>query len=217
VWFESSTRAGDQARSRAVADSYIDLVFGRDLWVRGPDTHAHSIRYGAGSRFVGIRFRPGAAGAVLGVPASDLVDRRVFLRELWGGAADELAERLSGMPEGAIADTLQAVVLERLRPRDPVSESVVALLTGEVRASTRTLAERVGLSERQLLRRSRLAFGYGPKTLQRILRLQRFLGLAATGRVGLSRLAFASGYADQAHLTRECRRLTGEAPTAFVP
>ena len=36
------------------------------------------------------------------------------------------------------------------------------------------------------------------------------------GRVGLAGLAADAGYADQAHLGRECRAITGETPTALV-
>jgi AraC-like DNA-binding protein len=97
------------------------------------------------------------------------------------------------------------------------------------------LGAELGISERQLRRRFADAVGYGPKTLARILRFQRFLALAADEaaqggsgapvasyrwapppRVDLAGLAFAAGYADQAHLTRECRRLAGRTPAELV-
>jgi len=66
--------------------------------------------------------------------------------------------------------------------------------------------------------------GLAPKALQRTLRFQRFLALAqyamAHGREptdeGLARLAADAGFADQAHLSRECGRLTGLTPSAFL-
>ena len=73
------------------------------------------------------------------------------------------------------------------------------------------LGAALGVSERQLRRRFADAVGYGPKTLARILRFQRFLTLAADGGE-LARLALPAGYADQAHLTRETRRLSGRTP-----
>jgi AraC-like DNA-binding protein len=73
----------------------------------------------------------------------------------------------------------------------------------------------LGVSERQLRRRFEDAVGYGPKTLARVLRFQRFLALAAGGG-DLARLALSAGYADQAHLTRECRRLAGRTPVALL-
>src|SRR5947209_1697520 len=109
VWFERHS-VGGQPRSHAVADGFVDLVFGRSLWVRGPDTRAHAIRYVEDSRFVGIRFRPGAAPALLGVKADELVDRRIFLRDLWGSDAHDLADLISGKSERGIADLMQAAL-----------------------------------------------------------------------------------------------------------
>jgi AraC-like DNA-binding protein len=60
-------------------------------------------------------------------------------------------------------------------------------------------------------------FGYGPKTLDRILRLQRFQALARTeADEGLACLALRAGYADQAHLTREVQSLCGMTAGEFV-
>ena len=75
----------------------------------------------------------------------------------------------------------------------------------------------VGLGERQLRRRFERAVGYGPATLVRIQRFQHFLALAERQPgASLSRLAVAAGFADQAHLTRECRRLSGLSPAALL-
>jgi AraC-like DNA-binding protein len=58
----------------------------------------------------GLSLRPGAAGAVLGVPAVELTDRHVPLDGLWGRRAGELHERLMA----AADDPLEALgILER--------------------------------------------------------------------------------------------------------
>ena len=76
----------------------------------------------------------------------------------------------------------------------------------------------VGLSERQLRRRIEDAVGYPPRMLARVLRFQRFLRAArAAGRARhLAVLAADAGYADQAHLTRESRALSGLPPAALL-
>ena len=78
------------------------------------------------------------------------------------------------------------------------------------------LGAQLGVSERQLRRRFADAVGYGPKTLARVLRFQRFLALAATGDDLRARWRLGAGYADQAHLTRECRRLAGRTPAELL-
>jgi AraC-like DNA-binding protein len=68
----------------------------------------------------------------------------------------------------------------RVAPDAAVDAAVAALDNGRIRV--RDLAARLGLSERQLRRRCTDALGYGPKTLDRILRFQRFHTLAARRR-----------------------------------
>ena len=81
----------------------------------------------------------------------------------------------------------------------------------------RDFVHAVGLGERQLRRRFERAVGYGPATLVRVQRFQHFLALAEQQPgAALSRLAAEAGYADQAHLTRECGRLTGLTPAALL-
>jgi AraC-like DNA-binding protein len=81
----------------------------------------------------------------------------------------------------------------------------------------RDLTSTLGMSERTLRRRCEHGFGYGPKTLDRILRMQRFLRLVSAQKgLSLTKLAAAVGYADQAHLTREARELTGLTPTTIL-
>jgi AraC-like DNA-binding protein len=67
--------------------------------------------------------------------------------------------------------------------------------------------------------------GVGPKTLQRTLRFQGYLALAQAAstpgglpapRDTLADLAVAAGYADQAHLTRECLGMTGLTPRKLL-
>ena len=74
------------------------------------------------------------------------------------------------------------------------------------------------MGERQLLRRCRAAAGHGPAALRRVLRFRRFVTRIDAGPGGpdLARLAADTGYADQAHLTRECVRLAGLPPAALA-
>lgn len=70
------------------------------------------------------------------------------------------------------------------------------------------MADLHGLSERTLRRLSNQVFGYGPKSLAAIHRLQRALHLARSG-LSMAEAATEAQYADQAHLCREARRLGG--------
>jgi methylphosphotriester-DNA--protein-cysteine methyltransferase len=86
------------------------------------------------------------------------------------------------------------------------------------RARAEDVAAEVGLSLRQLRRRCHAAVGYGPKTLQRVLRFRRFISRidADRGAGDLAAVAAQAGYADQAHLTRECGQLADLTPAALA-
>ncbi|MFB4316199.1 helix-turn-helix domain-containing protein [Actinomadura sp. 21ATH] len=192
---------------RVVPDGCVDLIWwGRsaEITVAGPDTGPAPARLEPGERLVAVRFRPGAAPPVLGVPADAVRDARPALRELWGDAASRLGEAMA-----AAADP-HALLVEAVRARSagPPDPLVPALLAGLEAGPVRAVAGALGVSERQLRRRAHAAFGYGPKTLQRVLRFQRALGMARSG-VPLAEVAYAAGYADQAHLANEVRALAG--------
>jgi AraC-like DNA-binding protein len=176
-----------------------------------------------GSIVVGVRFRPGAAPAVLGLPASELVDRVVGLEELWGEAGLRLAEELSECASpGEAASLLERVVLERAQagadPDPLVSEAVRRLLSGG-EGDVASLSSSLYISERQLRRRCLAQVGFAPKVVHRILRFQRFLALAharGLGAADVAELAAETGYADQPHLSRESLRLSGKSPRALL-
>jgi AraC-like DNA-binding protein len=191
-----------------VPDGCADLIWtaaGR-LIVAGPDTGPHETG-GAGA--VGLRLRPGAAGAVLGTAAAELRDGRVGIEEAWGDAGRRLEAALAaGAP--ARAALLAAVAARHPRPDPLVAAAAAALDRPETRVDA--LADRLAISERQLRRRFEAAVGYGPKTLARVLRFQRLLRLTPAPLVDL---ALAAGYADQAHMTAEVTRLAGRPPVRF--
>jgi AraC-like DNA-binding protein len=209
---------------RILPDACVDVVWvqGDRLVVAGPATGPALAALPAGAAAAGVRFRVAAAGSAVGVPARELRDRNVELAEVWGAqAAGRLTARLERAGTAAAAITaLVAAVVGRLPPADELDPLVraAALRSAAPRTAVERLAWDLGLGERQLRRRFDDAVGYGPKTLQRVLRFQRFLALAAQpgAAAGLAQLAFAAGYADQAHLTRECRRLAGLTPSALL-
>ena len=100
---------------------------------------------------------------------------------------------------------------------DPAVTKAARLLRDPATRAEDVAAE-VGLSLRQLRRRCHAVVGYGPKTLQRVLRFRRFVARvdARPDVLDLAAIAAEAGYADQAHLTRECARLAGLTPAALV-
>ncbi|MEV7785470.1 helix-turn-helix domain-containing protein [Streptomyces sp. NPDC088106] len=205
VWTNSPSGSGE---GRVLPDGCMDLLWkeGR-LLVAGPDTRAH-VTGGPPATWTGIRFPPGTAPALLGVPAHELRDRRVDLADLWPAAdVRRLTDRVDAAddPVRGLEDLALRLAAETAPPDPLLGRLVAALAEGRPVAAT---ADELGVGARQLHRRSLTAFGYGPKTLARILRLRRALALARAG-VPFAETAIRGGYADQPHLAREVRDLTG--------
>jgi AraC-like DNA-binding protein len=217
VWV---SRPNEVTDNRVLPDACIDIIWdGADLFVAGPDTRPAAIVPSPGLAFAGVRFRPGKASGFLGLPASEMLDSRVALAELWGqAAAGRLADQLASAPSAeAAAHLLDAAVADRAGTApssDPIVDALVALMRSRVisRATVRATSELLSVGERRLYRRCCAAVGYGPKTLERVLRFQRAIGLAPH-TASLALLAARAGYADQAHLSRECQRLAGTTPS----
>jgi AraC-like DNA-binding protein len=228
VWVQQIPAGAPAYAHRNLPHGGTEVVcaIGAPPHVVGPLTGAQVELIAPGTTVVGMRLRPGAAGTLLGVPPSELVDLTVPADAIWGRAGIALGDRVgaAGSPATALA-ALQDGLLDRrrsdARPDPLVTETVRRLMPGRAGAVA-ALPRLLAVSERNLRRRCHAALGLGPKALHRTLRFQGFLARAqlaiAAGRSpdGLAELAVLSGYADQAHLTRECVRLTGTTPRAFV-
>ena len=202
-----------QQEQRVTPDASVDLIWsGNGLRIAGPDSEARVVRLAPGSRVVGARLRPGAAGVVLGLPASELRDLMPDAADVVGsGVADALLEALAaGSDPHALL--LRALELRGVREPEPLVRAAVAALR-RPRARIGPVAAELGVSARQLQRQVSDAVGYGPKMLQRVLRFQRLRSLPPAP---LAELALDAGYADQAHMTAEVTRLAGISPVRFL-
>jgi AraC-like DNA-binding protein len=216
LWRRDSIAPAPHDHDVVLPDGRVDIVWITDgqALVAGPQTRFLPRPVHAPFVAVGARFEPGVGPALLGIPAHELVDLHVPLTAIGTRPAGRLARALARADGPRDAAAILAWTLAELaqgpKAVDPLVRGAVQVLA---RAPTPVgrLADDLALSERQLERRFRESVGYGPKTLQRVLRFRRFLS-ALDDEHDLARLAYSSGYADQAHLTRESRRLAGLSP-----
>ncbi len=226
VWIQHVRATAPAYVHRTVPNGCIELAYRRGadhVSVIGPRHDAAIVLLEPGATVIGVRLHPGAAAEALCVPASELLGCTVELTDVWGKPARVLADRLAEANSPTEAATLlENEVAARVAGRagrDPFAAATLDTLHRERNVETRCLAADLFLSDRQFRRRCRTAFGYGAKTMQRIIRFQRFLALswnAENAAPGLAQLALTAGYADQPHLTRECVALTGLPPSRFL-
>ena len=191
---------------RVLPDGCMDLIrMGGRVVVAGPDTSAFIAARGQ-QAVTGLRFRPGVLPRLLGVPAAELVGRRVPLDDFGAvrghstltGITAELASRPERMETAPWS-------LEALR-------HVTSMLAAG--ASVGRVAHDTGLSSRTVHRHCRAVYGYGPAMVRRILRFRRAVSLLQSGRAPAD-VAADAGYADQPHLHREVRAFAGTTVSAF--
>ena len=208
---------------RVLPDTCVDIVFIDDdpPVVVGPWTDPFVVRFAAGTRIVGVRLHPGHAPGVLGMPATELLNRSAPLSDVWrinrarfAPVLDKarFASRRSALVEALIHVTALAA------PPDHVVAAGIQWLARNPHGRVEQLSRWIGISHRQLHRRFSAAVGYGPKIFQSVLRFQRLLIIASRPRArqSLADLAAVAGYADQAHMTREVRRFSNCTPTILL-
>jgi len=167
---------------------------------------------------VGVHFRPGCAGVVLGLPPGELTDRHVDLDEIWGRRARELRERLcAATTVGQRFSILEAELTSRLHPQHghpAVRYALEALTRPEARV--RAIAKEAGLSQRRLIEVFTSAVGLTPKRFGRVLRFHRATALGRSRTFDWTRVAYECGYYDQAHLIRDFRELAEVTPSELL-
>ena len=226
VWTQTVAPDAEPYVQRSIPHGGIELVceLGSAPRIVGPLTGPRVEVLAPGTELVGVRFRPGSAGSLCRMPASELVDVVVRADEILGREAAELADRVAcaASPATVLQRFVATRVADAERPDPVVTETVRRLHQGAALSSLRSALH---LSERQLRRRCHASVGLSPKVLHRVLRFQYFLALAqrifAEGPpdasvASVARLANDAGYAEQAHLSRECRRLTGQTPRTLI-
>lgn len=178
------------------------------------------VRAGAASgRAVGAQLRPGASQWLLGVPALALAHGHTPLEQLWGGAAEELRQRLAAQAAPLRAlDLFEAALLARLSTPQPVLPAALAFALAAFARGQRVdaVVQASGFSHRHFNALFGAAVGLTPKAFCRVQRFQTLLTAMAAGPARpLAELALDAGYSDQAHMSREFVGIAGLTPGAY--
>jgi AraC-like DNA-binding protein len=204
------TEASRTSEGRLRADS-------AKIAIGGPQLRRYEVPFPVHEAIV-VRLRHGAAHPMLGVPAHVAADQIVDAEELWGRWARDAVEQIAlerSMPRRST--TLLQFLKARIQGAPDVCMGKAAAIVnahgGNLRS--RKLAQVVGYSERQLLRKFQDVLGMRPKEFSRIARINRALrevGHAASW----ADLATTCGFFDQSHLIGEFQELLGGTPQQFV-
>jgi AraC-like DNA-binding protein len=191
--------------------------------VSGPFTHAFVLDTAEQRDTLGVAFKVGGAGALLGLPLDELRNLQVPLAELWRSGACELRERVLGAPtpEAKLeaAERLLSARLARVsRAPHPVAGRAAARIeAAPERCGIGELSETLGLSRRRFEQIFRADVGMTPKAYQRLQRFRRALvRIEDATYADWAGFAVDRGYYDQAHLINEFGAHCGLTPRQYL-
>lgn len=229
---------GHEVRERVLPDGAVRLVFnlgnapsagegaGQPVEAIGASAAPVVVRMRQEVEGLSVTLRPGAAAALLGVPAGEIAGQAVHLDALWQGDAGRLLSRMAEAPDDAArAALLQAALAQRLRDSGDERGRVHATATHAARLISasggrqplREVAAAVGVGERRLQQLFEAHVGLSPRTWARLARLHGCLrALRLQPAPAWADVALESGFYDQSHLVNEFRALCGVTPTEFL-
>ncbi|MGH2558352.1 MAG: helix-turn-helix domain-containing protein [Thermomicrobiales bacterium] len=175
------------------------------------------IRVSETARLVGAKLHAWGAGPLLGAWSVEARETILPLDATWAPLAAEIECALRAGDDDRAITLLQRFLLARLQEAPAVPRGLLAaahrLRAADGQVAIGDLVGRNGLSLRQFERGFKALAGVSPKSLARTMRFECVLyHLRRDPGADLATLAYTYGYADQAHLTREVRALTGCTP-----
>lgn len=186
--------------------------------VHGPQWRHYVVGPKPRGTAVGVAFRPGCAGCLLGVAMSELTDRHICLDALWGDRAGQLRQRLlTAVDAPSVFQVLERYLSARIQAPLLMHPAVAYALASSAQAARVSDVQRqTGYSPRHFIAKFNESVGVTPKQYFRIQRFNRVTQrLASNQQVMLADLAASLGYSDQAHLTREFREFAGVPPSRY--
>ncbi len=190
-------------------------------FVYGPSgTYTRVVAKTCGPPSVRVRLAPLGAYKLLGPALSEIGGSVIGLEDIVGAEARRLTERSQSAQtwteRGRLLDDF---LLDRARrgpqPSPEVCQAWHLLVRSGGRSAIGRIAREVGWSHKHLITRFKQQIGVAPRTAARLVRLSTVWRHLDDGQ-SWARIAAESGYADQAHLIREFRRLTGTTPGALI-
>ncbi|BCP36896.1 putative transcriptional regulator, AraC [Mycobacterium intracellulare M.i.198] len=221
VSLDDGVEAGDSADALAVARP-------NPLLLSGLHVQASHVRQRRGQAGVQLAVHPLASRALFGVPTAELPVAEYDATAVLDRGGRELHDRVTeahGWPDVFALVARYLVEARRRREsasvRPEVAHAWHLLERSRGRIPVAVVAETVGVTTRHLTTLFGQEVGRSPKTVAMLMRFQHATARIAAsarrhGRVDLAGVAAATGYSDQAHLTREFVRFVGVPPRRWL-
>lgn len=221
---------GPQGMHRVLPDPSLNLAFRcrrtaddrpmePGLVIIGPKTRPFLFRFRPGHEIASVKVKLEWAKYLLRLDPADHLEAEHDLALVHPDLAGRLLESLARTRSAGEAVAVLVGALQALRDiTAPGTPRAVAPALDMVRAAAgrlriEVMADRMGVSLRQLRRAVRAEAAIPLKAYARMTRLNAAMAAAdRCDRPQWARIACDAGFCDQSHLVRECRMLAGLAP-----
>lgn len=216
--FEAGAEMASPFAHRIPLDGCVSIAFCRPghgperVVMVGPRVELLEVPIYPGDRFWGLRLLPGASRSAIGVPGSALANYAGLLTTSLGTTVAREVAQAASLEEAIhrFGGLLGTAPVEPL-----VASAVSRIVTSGGEARIADVAREIGISDRQLLRVFKTEVGLSPKQFSRICRARAAALSALETSQSWGQIAAEHGYADQAHLSHDFRKMFGRTPSEF--
>ncbi|ULQ54678.1 AraC family transcriptional regulator [Flavihumibacter fluvii] len=230
------------SKFRLFSDGTTGLVFSQKSKLRYSsakndhwDDLPHSFLYGQITSFkeicitettplIIVVFQPAGMHILTGLPVDKLRDSFINTSAVFGESATILGEALlEALTDSEKLRLLENFFREWLAHHPAVNDFPIQATLDYITAhygkiSMQQLEKISGFTERHIERKFQEYIGIAPKKYCNIIKLHAYLKYlkSATIKNKLTASAYEAGYADQSHLIREFKKLTGATPNTYL-
>jgi AraC-like DNA-binding protein len=171
---------------------------------------------------ISVRFSAQGAYHFFGMPMKEIANGIVDLKLVWNNLAKEIEDRIvtcnNTNQRNQIIQHYLLIQLSKNGKTDTTLEHSLSLIYstgGQIRADE--IATKIGMSNRQLVRKFNDSIGLSPKEFSRIIKFIGSLNYLKSNREGnLAEAAYSCGYYDQAHFIHDFKEYSGLTPSQFL-
>jgi len=207
----------------SIADGRVQLSREQDLYFVGNRDTSTLIRSSPRKTgFIGIEFCPSGAYPFFGIPMDETVNHVLDSDEIFDGWGREVRETLRNLEKvdqkvDFIQEQLVGLLRQNQRHNALIEFCVTTLKLADGRMPIQELERRTGYTRRYLDLLFRQHVGFSPKVLAGIFRFQKFYRQWARGlHFNEIKQELYEYYYDQAHFTKEFKKMTGYSPRKFT-
>lgn len=170
-----------------------------------------------------VVFQPAGINQLMGIPAAELKNNIIPTEYIFNQQGLELYEKLA--EQYTIQDKLRLLntfflqqMAKRVLPDDSlITATLQFIVKNKGLISSKQLIQFTGYTERHIERKFMESIGTNPKKFSNIVKLHIFLKELKNkqNNKNLTRIAYEAGYADQSHLIKEFKKITGMTPKTY--